>query len=745
MTLLAAQLKIEDSPEAYEAFLAVSDPRLRRQRGVYYTPSSVVEYILGSLDYLLKTEFGLEDGLAGEIQIVDPAMGTGIFLRQVISRVQETFRLSNVNSDSENSDAEWQHYVTGQLLPRLNGYEVLPEAGRIAEWALRHQLSESGYVFQPGESLNIHLENALEVGLAQIQVGRRLVVVGNPPWAGVSANMAGQHTSPIEAYKQVDGEPLHERKHWLQDDYVKFFRFGQQAIERAGEGILVFVANHGYLDNPTFRGMRRSLMQTFDRLYLLDLHGNVRKQERGPANAPDENIFDIQQGVAIGLFVKKAAIQQTESQIYHANLWGKRAEKYLWLAENTLATTVWEKLAPTASYYLFGPQDTRFKAEYESGWNIADIMPLKTTGVLTAHDHFVIDFEDAPLKERMATFLDPALDDEAVKAQLGLSENYAWRVSEARQQLRSILDWEAGLSEIAYRPFDHRRIVYQRPVVWRTREKVMQHMQRPNIGLVCSRQQSLPGEWRLVGVATGLVESAYLSNKTAEINYVFPLYRYEGDSETRQANLRPEFIAVMVARLGLIFVPDGAGDRQVTFGPEDIFNYIYAVLHAPGYRQRYAEFLKLDFPRLPFPADLSHFQKLCGYGAELVGLHTGKLTTQAVTNFPVSGSNRVEKVLYDGSGGQPRIPTTPDHKGRVWINSTQYFEGISQQVWDFRIGSYQVCRKWLKDRTGRVLTSDQIAQYANIVAALSRTLWLTQEIQDQRSKIEDPKSKVRGV
>ncbi len=717
-----ALTEIESSPTGlvrfYEDFLAVYNPELRQARGVYYTPGPVVSYIVRSVDSLLKREFGLAGGLGDGVQVLDPAVGTGAFLSGVIDHVQAAF---------QDEQTAWLRYISRDLLPRLSGFEVLLAPCAIAHLTLGLQLAQGGYTFQAGARLNIYPANVLEAGFSSGQ-GGPLVIVGNPPYSGVSANMAGLGATLVNDYKTVDGQPLHERKHWLQDDYVKFIRFGQQAIERVGSGILAFISNHGYLDNPTFRGMRQSLMQTFDQIYLLDLHGNAKKRERSPDGSPDENVFDIQQGVAIGIFVKRSGTAKIDARVYHSELWGKRmvgGGKYDWLGQHELATTEWQPLAPQSPYYLFVPQNRQHSQEYAQGWRLTDIMPLHTTGVLTARDRFVIDFEDGPLKARIATFLDPQLDDATVQERLALSENYSWRVSAARRQLQAVKNWECGLTDILYRPFDTRRILYHRAVVWRVRDQIMRHMQNENVGLVCARQQSVGGEWALVGAADRIIESAYISNKTAEINYLFPLYLYSDHG--RLPNLDERFIAQCSARLGLTFVADGQGDLQTTFGPKDILNYIYAILHKPTYRQRYAEFLKLDFPRLPLPSSLPHFRELGEIGDELLALHLGQRLASPIVSFPVSGTNLVEMVKYEGLA----------NSGRVWINQTQYFEGIRPEVWAFRQGSYQVSYKWLKDRKGRTLTQSDVEQYRRIITALSETIRLVEGMKNAEVRMQN--------
>ena len=452
-----------------------------------------------------------------------------------------------------------------------------------------------------------------------------MVVLGNPPYSGLSANtgkwiaglLRGTDSSTGQKtgnYFEVDGHPLNERKHWLNDDYVKFIRFAQWRIEQTGYGVLAFVTNHGYLDNPTFRGMRQSLMQTFDDLYLLDLHGNSKKKERAPDGSKDENVFDIQQGVAIGLFVKRNTVHDT-CQIYHADLYGSRNSKYTALAEDDLTSTYWQPLKPQTPFYLFVPQDTALLPEYEQGWKITDIMPINSTGIVTARDHFVIDFDDEPIKRRISIFLDRGKGDKEVQETLGLSENYAWRIADARQQLRQVSNWQGKLTDILYRLFDKRRIIYHPSVVWRTRTGVMQQMlARNNIGFHICRQTSIP-EWAHVFVTNLITDDCYVSNKTAERGYTMPLYLYpiaktdlfDNDSPStapggRRPNLALEFIADFSARLKLNFVPDGCGDLRKNFGPEDVFHYAYAMFHSPAYRCRYAPFLKIDFHACRLPA-----------------------------------------------------------------------------------------------------------------------------------------------
>jgi len=516
----------------------------------------------------------------------------------------------------------------------------------------------------------------------------------------------------------------------LQDDYVKFIRFGQWRIKETGKGILAFITNHGYLDNPTFRGMRQSLMNTFTDIYIVNLHGNSKKKEVSPDGGKDENVFDIQQGVAIGIFVKESG-KAGPAKVYHAELWGLRGEwpnpkpntKYHTLVETDIAATSWKELQPNGPFYFFVPRDEELRPEYEKGWKITDVFPVNSTGIITARDAFVIDFESSAIRQRLQTFLDKSLDDVAVKDQLSLSENYAWRVSQARKELMTVKEIDSHFAQILYRPFDVRQVYYHPSVIWRTRKEVMRHLVRNNIALVCPRRVETSGSWQHAICALGIVDHVAVSLKT--IDTVFPLYLYpiEGEmqfKEGRRPNLNPQFIKAVSEKLGLQFVADGKGNLQETFGPEDIFNYAYAVFHSPTYRSRYAEFLKIDFPRLPLTADKELFKALAEKGAELVTLHLmeSPALNKLITKYPISGSNLVEKVTYS------------EPNQRVYINKSQYFEGIPPEVWNFHIGGYQVCQKWLKDRKGRTLSYDDLTHYQKIVVALKETIRLMQEIDE---------------
>lgn len=724
----------------YETFLKEYDPKIREMRGVYYTPEPVVSYIVRSIDYLLKTRFGKPLGLADDKTLVlDPAVGTGTFLYMTIREIYQTIV-------SRGQQGLWNQYVREKLLPRVFGFELLMAPYAVAHLKLGLLLQETGYRFEGSQRLGIYLTNTLEEAFkkseqlagfneyiveeanaaAEIKKEKPIMVVlGNPPYSGHSANKGEWARRLVAVYKTADGKPLSEKNpKWLQDDYVKFLAFGQWRINETGQGILAFITNHAYLDNPTFRGMRQCLMNSFTDIYILNLHGNVKKREVAPDGSKDENVFDIQQGVAIGIFVKEAN-RNSPARVHYTDLWGPRDGKYQALFDTDVGITVWQELRPTSPFYLFVPQKEALLGEYERGWRVNDIFPVNSVGIVTSRDEFVFDFNESVLKQRIAEFVAGTLNDDEARERFRLANKKGWSVTRVRQSIRRDKDYQKAFTKCLYRPFDTRHLFYHKAVIERPRQKVMSHMLAgENCGLVCSRQQCRARLWSLVGVANCIIESCYISDKTREISYLFPLYLYHSEEEmefevgVRRPNLKPDFIKAFSEKLGLKFVEDGKGNLTDTYGPEDVFDYAYAVFHSPTYRTRYAEFLRIDFPRLPLTSDRELFKALAEKGAELVSLHLmeSPALNCFITKYPVTGDNAVERVTYDANNQ------------RVYINSTQYFEGVPPEVWNFHIGGYQVCEKWLKDRRGRKLSYDELIHYQKIVVALKETIRLMGEI-----------------
>jgi hypothetical protein len=776
----------------YETFLSEYDPATREKRGVYYTPEPVVSYIVRSLHHILKEKFNRRDGLADQaVTVLDPAAGTLTFLAQAA-------RLSVEHWVSKYGEGAKELFIKECVLETYHAFELMMAPYAIGHLKMAFLLEELGYQLQPDERIKLYLTNTLEMEeLAQTELpgmaslaeeshlaGRVkkeqpiLVILGNPPYSGHSANRSPWMDDSLkkgytllngakdEGYYRVDGRPLGEKNpKWLQDDYVKFIRFAQWKIDQAGEGVLGFITNHSYLDNPTFRGMRQSLMNSFDEIYVLDLHGNSLKKEKCPDGSKDENVFDIQQGVAIALFVKikdkeeepihplfrpspqldvftpkekekkKKAVKK-KCRVHHADVWGLREQKYEWLEGHELKNTKWQKLKLKSEFYLFIPRDESGLKLYERSPKINEIFPVNSVGVVTSRDSFVIDPDPKALKRRIRMFCDESLPDELIRQTFNLKDKSSWKLKNARENLRRDDNWKEDIQKILYRPFDVQWILYHDQVIERTRKEVMQHMKQANIGLITLRK-GLPNylyTWAFVSDI--LVGHGVFYNGNQSTEYLFPLYLYsEGSSPNKARGTNPTIMMVFEPtepyrtkkpNLNPALVESLKKAYGKTPTPEEIFCYIYAVLYSNIYRTQYAEFLKTDFPRAPFTSDYKLFQKTSKLGQQLVELHL--LHSEDLNRTPLKlqgkGSGKVDKPQFDAE------------RRRVFINPDQYFEKVEKQTWEYHIGGYQVCDKWLKDRKGRALSLDDIRRYSKIVTAIAKTIAIQKEIDKIYPEVE---------
>jgi hypothetical protein len=542
----------------YETFLSQYDPDEREQRGVYYTPEDVVGYIVRSLDIILKQYFEKADGFACQnVTVLDPAAGTLTFLAETAKTAVNEF---SANYGSGGKD----QLIKNHILKNFYAFELMMAPYAVGHLKMGFLLEELGYKLQKDDRFKLYLTNTLELeelaqsslpGMSSLsdeshsagKVKKEqpvLVVLGNPPYSGHSANKGKWISKEIREYYKVDGRDLDEKNpKWLQDDYVKFIRFAQWKIDSAGEGVLGFITNHSYLDNPTFRGMRQSLMNSFDQIYILDLHGNSKKKEKCPDGSKDQNVFDIQQGVAIILGVKKPGL---EKKISHSDLWGLRENKYTWLRTHNLNCTKWNTISPRSEFYFFIPRDEKQLSKYEQFAKITDIFPVNSVGVVTSRDKFAINPNKEELKKRVRMFCDESLSDNMIKEAFNLKDKARWKVKDARSKIRAEKNWEKFVLLILYRPFDKQWIFYHDTMIERTRKNVMFHMTKENLSLLCCRQQNKVG-FRHAFISDNIVESCIVSDRTREIGYIFPIYLYPpedlyngGEKYQRDVNMSTE-------------------------------------------------------------------------------------------------------------------------------------------------------------------------------------------------------------
>jgi predicted helicase len=764
----------------YELFLKEYDAKKRMQRGVFYTPQPVVSYIVRSVHELLQTEFGIEKGLASTVTwgemaakhsclnvpegvaeadpfvvILDPATGTATFLVEVIDVIYSTLaaKWEQQGLTDEQQRLAWNEYVPKHLLPRLHGYELLMAPYAIAHMKIGLKLHETGYEFHSNERARIYLTNALEPAgedkkqrefeqwvpaLAHeaeaVNVIKRkqhfTAVVGNPPYSGHSWNLTPELRRIVEPYRFLDGQRIKEKgalqlEKSIQDDYIKFMRNAEMHIAKSTVGLVGLVTSHGFLDNPFLRGMRCSVLSTYSNLFVLDLHGNALRYEKPPDGSPDKNVFEIQRtGIAISLF--RRLWGGAGPHVYHAELWGSRdTVKYPWLTANSFSSTPVQQLAPKSPSYLLIPEDATHLKEYMRGRSIGEIMLVNSKGVVTGRDAFVIDFDEAVLLKRMRAFIDPVKSDKQLITEFDLNPSAWWNVHKARSNMPSKAKFGDFVRPLLYRPFDIRPCFYHPAVLMSPRRPVMEHMESGFHNMLLVTTRMTKGEpFRHVTVAKGLAEAILLSSKTSNNAIVFPLYLHPDGhragldfGSTRQPNFTPEFIEEIRKSMGLQTV-DGRGDFTTTVGVDDIFDYIVAILHSPAYRTRYAALLSRDFPRVPLTEKRNMAHALSLLGRRLVVLHLleSPLLDELITAYVGASMPEVEKVSYA--------------RHTIWLDKAQTrgFPGVPENVWNFHIGGYQVCEKWLKDRKGRILSKDDIAHYQKIVVALNETIRIMAEI-----------------
>jgi predicted helicase len=525
-------------------------------------------------------------------------------------------------------------------------------------------------------------------------------------------------------YKKEPGgkEKLKERNpKWINDDYVKFLRYGQHFIEKNGSGVLAFINPHGFLDNPTFRGMRWNLLKTYDKIYTIDLHGNSKKKETAPDGSADINVFDIMQGVSINVFVKTGKKKINElGKVFHCDLFGKREFKYDFLAGNSVNSINFKELPNIAPNYFFVNKDFDSQKSYDKGFKLNEVFTLNNVGIVTSRDGFVTSDSKDDLVKRIKNFF--YLEKEEILSNYDVKENNVWKIDDVKQKAKAFE--ENNITLISYRPFDIKYIYYNNNFIERSRIETMQHLIKgTNVGIVFKLGNAEENSVSAMVSKTIIDFRSWSRPGMQGGDYISPLYLYPetmgqqtiGQTNKRTPNLNTDIVNRIAEKLGLIFTTEKETTNG-TFAPIDILDYIYAVLHSPTYREKYKEFLKIDFPRVPYPKDETTFSQLVKLGSEIRQIHLLESPTveKYITQYPITGDNVVTKPKYQD--------------GKVYINDTQYFNNVPEVAWNFYIGGYQPAQKWLKDRKDRKLEFDDILHYQKIIVALTETDRLMKEI-----------------
>jgi len=772
----------------YETFLSEYDPKLRKSRGVWYTPEPVVKFIVRAVDDILKTEFNLPDGLADtsktkikikdfakatadmrsktrqierevevhKVQILDPATGTGTFLAEVVKHIYST--------RFQAMQGAWSGYVEEHLIPRLNGFEILMASYSMAHLKLDMLLTETGYKQKKEQRFNIYLTNSLEehhpdTGTLfanwlsseanEANYIKRdtpvMCVIGNPPYSVSSSNKSEWIENLTADYKK----DLNERNiQPLSDDYIKFIRFGQHFIEKNGEGVLAYISNNSFIDGLIHRQMRKNLLETFDKIYILDLHGNSKKKETAPDGGKDENVFDIMQGVSINIFVKTGRINNNlKAQVFNFDLFGNQQDKYYFLENHSLDNINWNELQPDNPGYFLVSKDFALIDDYSLFIDISKLFSNFSAGIQTKRDALFIDDSLNKLEIRIKKLINEKHDLDFIN-EYNIVDSSSFKLTE---KIKNVKFDTKFIKRGHYRPFDDRFFYYDSKLIGRSFYPVMRNLSfNDNLGLVVSKQ--FVNCFKYVFISNKICDMNLISNAGSfGAGFSFPLYLYPepnpqqtiGQTTERKPNLNPEIVKQLAEKLGLTFVPEKEPEGNVcfinnaevrpdfrtTFAPIDILDYIYAVLHSPAYREKYKEFLKIDFPRVPYPKDAETFWQLVELGGEIRQIHLleSPKVTKFITSYPIDGDNVVTRKMTTASPGW-EAANEENTIGRVWINDNQYFDGVPFIAWEFFIGGYQPAQKWLKDRHGRTLNFEDILHYQKIIVALTETHRLMQKV-----------------
>ena len=733
----------------YETFLREYDPEKRQARGVYFTPRPVADFIVRAVDDSLKSGFAIPKGLADNgmvqfngkethrVQILDPAAGTGAFLARIAERVRERVR-------RDEGEGAWPEYIRG-LLSRLNGFENMTSAYAmchlkmaltIGEQAVA-ELAESVRRGDASRRVNVFLADALqmpETDMGSIgalswlwdeaRAANRvkteapvMVVVGNPPYNVSSQNRGEWISKKLEDYKKGLGE----KKLNLDDDYIKFIRNAEHFIEKNGRGVVAMITNNSFLDGVTHRQMRKHLLGTFDQVRILNLHGDAKKKERAPDGGPDQNVFNIMQGVGIFIMAKTGKKAKGENaRVLYANLQGRRKMKYEFLLRKSSDSVKWRELRPAEPYYFFTPKKFPAGKKYMSEVGVRELFLQNGSGLKTDRDSLFIDRDEKPLAEKMRTLLNGDFrGDREFIALHNIKDSSGYRMMKKIDAARAAGGFDAkAVRPILYRPFDEQLVYYAPELLSRPNDDTMRHIKGgENVALLTTRL--IPANHNFThALVSREIPSA---NAVGGWTYVFPLWVWEGEvgkGAVRRANFRADAASAFAKRMGMAYSEDGGGKARGVVSPEDLFDYIYAALHRPSYRWDYREFLRIDYPRIPAAADAREFRRLAKLGGELRELHLleSPLLDDAGHPFSAEGKNIVEAVSFlpDGeSGGE---------LGRVVINKAgRHFAGVPRAAWDFCVGGYHPARLWLKKRAGRSLSYADQRHYRRLLAALSRT------------------------
>mgnify|MGYP002515805520 FL=1 len=747
----------------YEDFLKAFNSTDRKNFGVWYTPLPIVKFIVDSIDSLLKEKLNISEGLADtttithktvkgdievcQVQILDPAVGTGTFLAEVINHIADQY---------SGQKTLWQKYAHSCLLPRLYGFEIQMASYTVAHIKLDMVLAHTGYKPEADDAFHICLTDSLRkpnkkgesntgywISMEQEEANRIkterpiMVMLGNPPYNGESQNKAKEIDALIEKYKQEPAQILNKKEKpkripdtkWLNNDYVKFIALAQKFIVENGKGIIGYITPNTHLDNLTFRGMRYQLLKTFDEIYIVNLHGSNKPKETCPDGSKDDNVFGIESGVCISIFVKTGKDQYEESKlarVFYKDIYGKKNDKFDYLENNSLSAIDFMEVKPSKPMYFMVPLQNAMEKEYANGFSLEELFVVGGVGMCTKRDKIAYQSSLEDIKKVTNDFF--YLSETDIKKKYNITtESDDSKISNGIRNIKEFGTKDTFFAKALYRPFNIKYTYFtnkSKGFIARPVYNLMRHLTHKdankNLGLVIGKSGKAVGDmpWNL----------CFITNTIVDLNifyrgggYVYPLYINtskavnQGDASTQELGNAQEAI---IPNLNEDIVTKIVDKLEHQPSPEEILDYIYAILHSGKYREKFKEQLKYQFPRIPYPSNEDSFNALASLGNLLRNLHLMESCTKW---------NASKQYPFKGSGSS--IVMKPHWKDdKIFINEENYYDHVSEEVWKYYMGGYQVAEKWLKDRKGMELDFKDIIHYSNILYALSQTIIVSKEI-----------------
>ncbi|MBN1471927.1 MAG: N-6 DNA methylase [Syntrophaceae bacterium] len=705
----------------YETFLNKYDPKTREQRGVYYTPEPVVNYIVHSVNEILKSNFDKEDGFANtDVTVLDPAGGTLTFLAQTAKFAIEDFT-------EKYGEGHRANFIKDHILKNFYAFELMMAPYAIAHLKMSFLLDEYGYKMKDKDRFKLYLTNTLEIedleqtripGMASLSeeskqatlVKRKqpiLAIMGNPPYSIASYNKSDFIEGIMDLYK----EDVKDEKNiqLLSDDYAKFIRFCHWKIAQVGKGIMGLITKNTYLNTSAFKGLRKQLLKSFDKVYVFNLHGKLF--EKAPDGGKDQNVFDIRVGTSILVGVKTGKKKdESLAKLYYSELYGDRNTKYDYLEKHNISNTPFEKLDIDPTYFFFEKKNFNEAELYNSFWAVDEILDQNISGVTSGRDHFVLGYSIKELENRFNLF-GTLKDSDLIKATFQFEDGSDFNIQDVKSKFKKA-DTEK-IKPFAHKPFDNKFIYYDALFVDRDRKAVMQNFYLgSNLSLIIKKRH-FDNYYNHIFCSKDMVDKNFLGGQS----YVFPLWIYEKEGglfgASKKSNIKPEFEQTIEKQYK---------KKDLT---ESIFYYIYALLYCPKYRESFAEQLQIDYPKIPFTADFKLFRTLSDIGKKLVELHllTAKELSTPLIKFNGKGKSKVSEIDFKEIDEQ------------LYINETQFFSGISKAMWEWEVGKNKPIQRWIKNSKDKELGLNESIEFGKICSAIKLTFDKQAEVDEHYEDI----------